>query len=59
MKKLSTMLAMLAMTTALGVTGCGSKGKDEKKVDPVAKPTEETPQAHGGQADGGQAGGRR
>jgi hypothetical protein len=43
MKKLSTMLAMLAMTTALGVTGCGDKGKDEKKVDPVAKPTEETP----------------
>jgi hypothetical protein len=41
MKKLSTMLAMLAMTTALGVAGC-NKGKDEKKVDPVAKPTEET-----------------
>jgi hypothetical protein len=34
---------MLAMTTALGVTGCGSKGKDEKKVDPVAKPIEEAP----------------
>lgn len=43
MNKLSTMLAMLAMTTALSISGCGSKGKDEKKVDPVAKPTEETP----------------
>lgn len=43
MKKLSTMLAMIAMTTALGAAGCGSKGKDEKKVDPVAKPTEEAP----------------
>ena len=41
MNKLSTMLAMLAMTAALGVTGCGNKGKDEKRVDPVAKPTEE------------------
>lgn len=42
MNKLSTILAMIAMTTALGVSGCGNKGKDEKKVDPVAKPTEDT-----------------
>ncbi len=41
MKKLSTMLAMISITTALGMAGCGSNGKDEKKVDPVAKPTEE------------------
>lgn len=43
MKKLSTLLSLFAITTALAATGCGSKGKDEKKVDPVAKPTEETP----------------
>jgi hypothetical protein len=39
MKKLTTMFAMLALTTALGVAGC-KKGSEEKAVDPVAKPTE-------------------
>ena len=39
MKKLTTMFAMIAMTTALGVAGC-KKGAEEKKADPVTKPTE-------------------
>ena len=41
MNKLSTMLSTIAMMTALSVSGCGNKGKDENKVDLVAKPTEE------------------
>ncbi len=41
MKKLTTMFAMLAMTTALGLSAC-KKDPETKQVDPVAKPTEET-----------------
>ncbi len=40
MKKLATMFAMVAMTTALGLSAC--KKEPENKVDPVAKPTEQT-----------------
>ena len=39
MKKLTTMFAMMAMTTALSVAGC-KKDPEEKKVDPVTKPVE-------------------
>jgi hypothetical protein len=39
MKKLTTMFAMIAMTTALGVAGC-KKAPEEKTADPVTKPTE-------------------
>ncbi len=40
MKKLTTMFAMVAMTTALGLSAC-KKAPEENKVDPVTKPTEE------------------
>jgi hypothetical protein len=41
MKKLTTMFAMLAMTTALGLSAC-KRTPEENKVAPVTKPTEET-----------------
>jgi hypothetical protein len=42
MKKLTTMFAMIAMTTALGLGGC-KKTPEENKTDPVAKPAETKP----------------
>lgn len=42
MKKLTTMFAMITLTTALGIAGC-KKTPEENKVDPVAKPTEADP----------------
>ena len=42
MKKLTTMFAIVAMTTAFGLSAC-KKPAEEKKVDPVTKPTEAKP----------------
>lgn len=46
MKKLTTMFAMAAMTTALAMGGCKKK-PEEKKAEPVTKTTEEKPMGAG------------
>lgn len=41
MNKLSTMLAMVALTVGLGVAGCKKTPEEAKTTDPVAKPTDD------------------